>query len=155
MKKFIVLAVLLAGTLSLQAQEPMFVKGDRVANLGVGITSWGMVGVSLEQCLVDGIIDKGSIGAGIYAGAGIRTSGARFVGGVRGTFHYPFIDKFDTYIGIGGGLQYRYWFNLSNDLWPDVDGFIGARYAFSDKLKLFCEFGASLGWLSAGISLNL
>jgi hypothetical protein len=158
MKKLIVLAAFLAGTFILNAQGPFFEKGDRVINLGIGITNYGMLSVSAEQGVFDGILDKGAIGVGIYAGAGYRFWGlnsARGVAGVRGTFHYPFIDKLDTYLGIGGGLEYTYWASDPINFWPDFDGFLGARYYFSDKLTLFCELGASLGYLTGGISFKL
>ncbi|MBN1949975.1 MAG: hypothetical protein JW801_02175 [Bacteroidales bacterium] len=158
MKRIIILMAVLIGATTLYAQEPVFNKGDKVVNLGIGLTSYINGCLSFEMGIADGIIDKGTIGAGIYAGAGYGYywgSSARFVGGVRGTFHYPLIEKFDTYLGLGAGLSYIYYFNSSDVPWVDIDGFIGGRYLFSEKMSFYVEMGASLGYINGGISIWL
>lgn len=158
MKKIILFALLLSATVWASAQEPVFVKGDRAVNLGVGLTRFGMVSVSAEQGIYDGILETGCIGAGIYAGAGYSFWSAdfNFVGGLRGTFHYPIIEKFDTYVGVDVGIQYNLDLNSADNLWPDGGGFLGARYAYSEKFSLFLEVGySSIGYLVGGLAFRL
>ena len=115
--------------------------------------------------------DKGTIGAGVYAGAGTYllhsswyANHYRAMAGVRGTFHYPIIDKLDTYAGIGLGLEYwsykyasSYWGYDDysyNDIDLDAGFFIGARYPLTEKFTVFGELGYGIGYLTAGISFK-
>jgi hypothetical protein len=171
MKKLALLSLLIVFAFVVKAQEPMFVKGDKVVNVGIGFDEYTNLSISGEYGLVDGIADKGTIGAGIYAGLGYSILNPSWysnqyhaVGGLRGTFHYPFLDKFDTYAGFGMGLEYSHW---SYDFWgyDDYDNythvglnagfFLGARYALSEKLTVFGEAGYGIGYLTAGISFKL
>jgi hypothetical protein len=107
MKKLLLLSVLFIAFIAAKAQEPMFVKGDKAINIGVGFDSYTNLSLSGEYGIVDGIADKGSIGAGAYVGLGYSiinpwyySNSFRALGGLRGTFHYPFIQKLDTYAGF-------------------------------------------------------
>lgn len=169
MKKLALLSILVVFAFAAKAQEPMFVKGDKVVNVGIGFDAYTNLSISGEYGVADGIADKGSIGAGIYAGLGYSilnpswyTNQYHAVGGLRGTFHYPFLDKFDTYAGIGLGLEFSNW---SYEIWGVADEytdiglnagfFLGARYALSEKLTVFGEAGYGIGFLTAGISFKL
>jgi|WetSurMetagenome_2_1015567.scaffolds.fasta_scaffold469056_1 hypothetical protein len=160
MKKLILLSVLILAFAATKAQEPLFVKGDKVFNIGVGIQSWRIpFAITGEYCVADGIIDKGSIGAGAYLGAsynwyysgwyGSTYNHFSFLGGARGTFHYPFIEKLDTYAGLSLGIDTWYSHYIS------VGGFIGARYQLTPQFNVFGELGSGLGYLHLGLSFKL
>ena len=114
----IVASIMMAVTL-IQAQESMFNKGDKVINLGIGIGNTLYTGsyyargippvsFSYEQGIVDEVFDKGVIGILGYVGYtsykyeyqswGYKYSNILVGGG--GLFHYPLVDKLDTYAGI-------------------------------------------------------
>ncbi|MDR2056984.1 MAG: hypothetical protein LBP83_01645, partial [Dysgonamonadaceae bacterium] len=124
MKK-VILAVLVTfiATTVLQAQN-IFVKGDKVVNLGIGFGSYiGESGykttlpplsLSAELGVKDGLLNgKSSIGVGGYlaytsnkweiSNQVLGTYGfdySYFIIGARGLFHYQFVDKLDTYAGL-------------------------------------------------------
>lgn len=166
MKKLILLSVLVVAFVAAKAQEPLFVKGDKVVNLGIGFDWYTTVSVSGEYGILDGIADKGSVGVGAFAGYGFNLFGgyyansSRILAGVRGTFHYPFIDKLDTYGGLGVGLNYTHWsydyyVGSSSHVSPSAGFFLGARYFLTDKLAAFAEAGYGLGYLTVGVALKL
>jgi hypothetical protein len=152
----------------LWAQESTFNKGDKVANIGLGLGStlgYGTtvlppLSLSLEVGVVENIIDKGVIGVGGYLGFSSYKSLSykltNFVIGPRGTFHYPFVDKLDTYAGLMIG------YNLYHDNWdfgPDYGGivsswFIGGRYYFSENFAAMLELGYGVTNLNIGVALK-
>jgi len=98
-----------------------FSKGDKVFNIGVGLgsvmgsaynTTIPPVSGSLEFGVADNILTKGVIGIAPFIGFGAYKyetySGHEnytFIPvGVRGVFHYPLVEKLDTY----GGLLFGY-----------------------------------------------
>jgi len=168
MKKIFLLSVFVIAFFATQAQSPIFAKGDKVINLGIGLSDYATISASGEYGILDGIADKGSIGVGAFAGYGFRISGAldgykysQILAGVRGSFHYPFIDKLDTYAGLGLGLQYTHWswdyIVKYNDSSVGLNSglFLGARYYLTQNLAAFAELGYGLGYLNFGISFKL
>ncbi|MBN1924971.1 MAG: hypothetical protein JW798_03980 [Prolixibacteraceae bacterium] len=160
MKKLITLSILLIIAFSVKAVEPIFVKGDKVINLGISADWYTTVSASGEMCIADGIIEKGSIGVGAFAGYGIAISSyysnsSRILVGARGAFHYPFIDKLDTYAGLALGARYSIYTYSSNYFGLSYGGFVGARYYFSEKLAAFAEAGYGLGYLTVGVAFKL
>jgi len=161
MKKLILLSVLFIAFIAAKAQDPIFVKGDKVINLGIGYGWYINLSASGEYCVLDGIADKGSVGVGLYGGLGFSHSltyshSNSFFGGARGTFHYPLLDKLDTYAGLGLGLNYRYYKYYSDEIYVDFNPFIGARYPLMDKLTVFGEIGYGfMGNLVLGVSFKL
>jgi len=156
MKKLILLSVFIIAFCAVKAQDPVFVKGDKVVNLGIGLEYWRLpIAISGEFCIADGIIDKGSIGVGAYGGVSYNwnlsyTNALSFFVGARGSFHYPFIDKLDTYAGLSLGIDTYPYYN-----WIRMGGFIGARYPLTPKFNVFGEIGSGLGYLNVGISFKL
>jgi hypothetical protein len=154
MKKLFLLSLIVVLGLSLKAQEPIFLKGDKVANLGIGLEAWRLpLSLSYEVGILDGIAEKGSIGVGGYVGGSLNwyTYNDRFsllLGG-RGAFHYPLIEKLDTYIGLSLGIDSWYAHYLR------LGGFIGARYELGQKFNVFGELGSGLGYVTVGISVKL
>lgn len=188
MKKLIALALVAIFSIPLlQAQESMFDVGDRVLNLGIGFgSSWysgtyyssGIPPISLsyEQGIKDDILEKGVIGVG--GAIGYSSSSYRdtwfgtewgwnisdLVIGAIGTFHYPLLDKLDTYAGILLGYK----INTSRE-YGDIptgstslsssrligSGFVGGRYYFNDKFAAFAQLGYGISYLTFGLSIKL
>jgi|WetSurMetagenome_2_1015567.scaffolds.fasta_scaffold157105_1 hypothetical protein len=171
MKKLILLSILFVAFVAAKAQNPLFVKGDKVINLGIGIDSYTTISLSGEYGILDGVADKGTVGVGAFVGYGFELFGnkyyhsSRTLAGVRGTFHYPFIDKLDTYGGLGIGLQYHHWsWDDSYGYLTDYNGssaglnagfFLGARYYLTEKLAAFAEVGYGIGYLTVGVAIKL
>ena len=167
------------------AQTPSFEKGDKVINLGVGIggnyysgftsgiNRTPFLSASLDIGIVDGIGDKGSIGIGGIVGFSSVKWNDRDYGykqsniliGPRGTFHYPLVDKLDTYAGLTLGyhiVSYKYTgsFGNSGTFGTNVSavyfsGFIGARYYFTDSFGIMLELGSGgLSLANFGVALK-
>jgi hypothetical protein len=184
MKKSVLLLVVAVFTFTqLVAQESTFSKGDKVLNLGIGFggrwsgsymkTSIPPLSASFEVGVKDGVLEKGSIGVGgylayashkwEYSGYGWKITD--FIIGARGTFHYPLVEKLDTYTGLlvgydistekeigttpyGGGLYNSSYGGLTY-AW-----FVGARYYFSDSFAALGELGVGITYLNLGIALK-
>jgi hypothetical protein len=181
MKKLILIFVVVCFSLGqLSAIEPVFSKGDKVLNAGIGIGSsyWSGYGyytnhmpqifANLDICFFDNVfgLDKASIGIGPYLG--FRSSKysdylktTEFVIAATGTFHYPLVDKLDTYAGILLGYDI-YSTKYYNDLYNNYNHpsriadreFVGARYYFSDNFSAMAELGYGLTILNIGVALK-
>jgi hypothetical protein len=159
MKRILLIAVVAFMAFVAKAQEPMFLKNDLAVNLGVGLNSYPVVSISAEKGIMDGVLEKGTIGIGGYAGLGahFRYNYSVFALGARGTFHYPIIDKFDTYLGLAiGGSYFAYSGWRSLNYFHIVPGFfLGGRYPITEKFNVFGEIGYGASYLTAGISFKL
>jgi hypothetical protein len=182
MKKLILLFVVAAFSLTqMLAQESTFAKGDKVLNLGIGFggrysgsgmtTSVPPISASFEVGVKDGVVEKGSIGIGgmlaysahkwEYAGWGWKYSS--IVIGARGTFHYPLVNKLDTYTGllIGYDISTASEYGISTGYPYDNSyggftyaWFVGARYYFSDSFAAFGELGVGVTIFNIGAALK-
>lgn len=181
--KALLLATLFAfGFLIINAQT--FDKGTKVLNLGIGFggnyySSWSgsshtpLLAASFDVSILDEVLEKGSIGVGGYIGyqsakydysGGYGWKQNSLLIGPRGTFHYPFIDKLDTYAGLLLGYHYVNWKYTGN--WGGIEqdnaassiyfsGFIGARYYFTEKIGAYLELGSgSLGLANIGVAIK-
>ncbi|MDR2810874.1 MAG: hypothetical protein LBB84_10035 [Tannerellaceae bacterium] len=171
MKKLFFLVIISFFAVVANAQE-IFQKGTNIVNLGVGLGSHIPVEVSFEHSIVDGLIqgENGAIGVGAYAGwysysdsyAGGKLRYNDFVIGARGTFHYQFVDKLDTYAGVMLG------YDIVSSKW-DGNGlfegstsasafsssfFLGARYYFAPSIAAYSELGYGIAYLSVGVALK-
>lgn len=168
------------------AQSPTFNKGDKVLNLGIGFGSGLYTGggyssqmpalsASLEVGVVDNVIDKGTIGVGGYIGytsAKYDFSGPGYTYGwkysnlviaARGAFHYPLVEKLDTYAGLALGYDIVTAKETGN--FPTgvsatgsgvyLSGFVGARYYFSDKFAGLLELGSGIAYFNLGVAIKL
>ncbi len=84
--------------------------------------------------------------------------------GPRGTFHYPLVDKLDTYAGLLLGYHIVNWTYTGN--WGGISqdnsssavyfsGFIGARYYFTNNIGAYLELGSgSLGLANIGVAIK-
>jgi len=184
MKKLLaIVAVVFFSLSALQAQESMFNLGDKVVSAGIGFGSTlytsgtyisrGVPPISLsyEQAVKDGILDKGVIGVGGWVGYtsykyqvldwGYKYSNIIF--GVMGAFHYPLVDKLDTYAGIGLGYNIvsANEFGINSGIEYNVSGssivfagMIGARYYFTDQIAVFAQAGYGIAYFTVGASFR-
>jgi len=169
------------------AQSPTFNKGDKVLNLGVGFGSGLYTGggyssqmpaisASLEVGVVDNVIDKGSIGVGGYIGYTSAkfdysdfgyTYGWKYsdlVIAARGAFHYPLVEKLDTYAGLALGYDIvtaketgnfpNGYIGSSTASGAYFSGFLGARYYFSDNFAGLLELGSGIAYFNLGVALK-
>lgn len=180
---FIFAGVIATGTLS--AQDPTFLKGDKVLNIGLGLGSTLYSGsfyssqippisASLEFGIVDEIAEKGVIGVGPYIGyssykyeyLGWGWKYSNIIIGARGSFHYPLVNKLDTYAGIllGYNISSSKEFGDPGSGFEDYtassgglvySGFIGGRYYFTDAFAAMLELGYGIAYLNIGVALKL
>ncbi|MEN8227754.1 MAG: hypothetical protein ABFS38_06325 [Bacteroidota bacterium] len=189
MKKLFAFALVAVFSIPLlQAQESMFDVGDGVVNLGLGIgntlylggygysTGVPPISISYEQGILDDILEKGVIGVGGYIGYTSYKFRDTWLGsdwgwnisntiiGALGTFHYPLLDKLDTYAGITLGYNINTWREYgdipggsysSSSSGLAASGFIGGRYYFNEKFAAFAQVGYGIAYLTFGVSIKL
>ncbi len=191
MKKFFIILFIGCFAFAVKAQDvaPMFSKGDKVANVGIGLgtglssyykMSIPPISLSAEYGIMDEVFEKGSVGVGAYLGFSSykyeyggwgydyssRTS--RVYVGPRGSFHYPLIDKLDTYVGLSLGIHYYSWSYEDDDVDDYYDDhyrdndlgvysywFVGARYYLTENLAAMAELGYGITYLNIGIAFKL
>lgn len=183
MKKIFAIAIVaLFSFPAIQAQESTFNLGDKVVSAGIGFGSTlysgtyysrGVPPISLayEQAIKDEVLEKGVIGVGgwlgyssykyDYLGWGYKYT--NFIIGVHGAFHYPLVDKLDTYIGIGLGYNISSAKEFGVNTGWDYNatsggivfaGMVGARYYFTDTFAVFAQAGYGISYFSVGVSLK-
>ncbi len=171
---------------ALNAQESTFEMGDKVVSLGVGIGRTFGTGLytdgripplsfAYEQAIVEDVLENGVIGVGAYLGySSYRYSYALFgsewgwtysniVAGASGAFHYPLVDRLDTYAGVI--LGYRI---VTSREFGDVpsgsssasggivfSGYLGGRYYFTDNVAGFVQLGYGIAYLTLGVNFKL
>ncbi len=185
MKKLFLLFVLVSFLLvELPAQDPAFVKGEKVLNLTLGLGNNLYSGTyyknqipplsaSMEIGVVDEIAEKGVIGVGPYLGyssfkyeySNWGWKYSNLIIGARGNFHYPLVDKLDTYTGLllgyniasskefgssNQGQEYSY--SAGGITWA---GYIGGRYYFKDNFAVMAELGYGIAYLNVGVALKI
>ena len=160
-KTLALLTVAILMVINVNAQAPSFSKGDKVLDITVGVPNlygygWGIPPIigSFELGIVDGILEKAAVGVGGYAGVSSASlSGTSYFNvhlGVKGAFHYPLVDKLDTYAGILTG------YSVSDLSYYGFDwgAFVGLRYYLSNSFALNAEAGYGVTYLRGGISFK-
>jgi len=185
MRKLLLTVVATAvSVLFLHGQDLMFLKGEKVLNLGLGLgntlysgsyykSQVPPVSASLEIGVVDNVIEKGVVGVGPYLGYssfkyensdwGWKYS--NIIIGARGSFHYPLVDKLDTYTGLLLGYNiasskefgnsvpgWDYSYSAGGLTWS---WYIGGRYYFKENLAAMLELGYGIAYLNLGIALKI
>ena len=188
MKKFSAFTIAILFSFSfLQAQESEFNLGDKVLSLGIGIGnslytgSYYSMGVpplsfSYEQAIKDDVLENGVIG--IIGSIGYTSYKYRYTFstfdygwnysnlyfGVGGSFHYPLLDKLDTYAALMLGYNIataKEYGNIPGDDFSSsaggfrFAGFVGARYYFNDTFAAFAQVGYGIAYLTFGVSMRL
>jgi len=184
MKKLLLMFVVACFALTqLIAQEPTFVKGDKALNIGIGLGSTLYSGTyyksqippisaSLEFGVIDNVIEKGVVGVGPYIGyssykyeySGWGWKYTNIIIGARGNFHYPLVNKLDTYTGLLLGYNvasskefgdvipgWDYSYSAGGIAWS---WFIGGRYYFKETFAVMAELGYGISYLNLGIALK-
>jgi hypothetical protein len=155
----------------LVAQESTFSKGDNVLKIGVGIGSligsayastFPPITGSLEFGVADNVLKKGAIGVAPFIGFGAykyqtysRNENYTYIPvGVRGVFHYPLVNKLDTYAGLLFGYIVVSGTHIGSAYGSRGYGsvFIGGRYYFSEKFAAMLELGAEIVPLHIGVA---
>lgn len=163
---------------------PNFLKGKTDLSFGIGFGThwnypWAITTVPLLSANIDhGLRDDigpGIIGVGGYLG--YERFRDEFSGGQygynyasiilmgRATYHYQFIENFDTYAGLGLGIRYV---NASpfgilpvnmvspdEGVYPSGSIFIGGRYFFTETVAAFAEASIGVSYLTLGITFRL
>jgi hypothetical protein len=151
-KLFLTLAVCIFAATCMSAQQPTFMKGDNVVNVGIGlggnlygwysgggISKLPVLSASFEHCIIDNLFDeKSSLGVGgllAYTQAKYNDSGwgwktSNIVIGARGALHYALVDKLDTYVGMMLGYNI-YSFKYTGTGYYDNYGHGNSGLAFS------------------------
>jgi len=166
-----------------KAQDNYFSVGDKVVNIGLGLgsalytgsyykSSIPPISVSFEKGIKDNVLEKGVIGVGGYLGYSAYKweymdygwKYSNIIVGARGNFHYPLLDKLDTYIGLligynivttkefGDNLGYDYSAKSGGVIWS---GYVGGRYYFSEKFAGLVELGSGISYLTIGVGIKL
>lgn len=181
---FLFIVVFVLGVGAANAQD-IFRQGDLVGNLGIGLgdnlytssyytNKFPPMSVSMEYGVADNLIKgiNGSIGVGGYFGYASATWKNRlFAGsfhetaiiiGARGTFHYQFVNRLDTYAGLM--LGYHIASAKAKGDWGDYEPdspassavvaslFIGARYYLTERFGVFAELGYGIAYFTLGIA---
>lgn len=182
MKKILLLLIAFALFVMQGNAQDIFVKGDKVVNLSVGLGS-GLyrgsafssvtpaIAASYEVGIKDELFDaNSSLGVGGYVGytgakqnfAGGNYKYSDIIIGARGAVHYQFIDNLDTYAGLM--LGYDIVSSKTTGTALDVsasdsgfllDIFVGGRYYFSDKIAGLVEIGSGISYLNIGVAIKL
>ncbi len=189
MKKLLAILIVAIFVLpTLNAQESEFNLGTKVLSLGIGIgnslysgayytSGVPPISFSYEQAIKDDVLEKGVIGIvgsigynsykyrTTYGGYDYGWNYSNIVIAAGGTFHYPLLDKLDTY----GVLALGYNISSSKEYgnyWPGEDyssssgGFVfgiyvGGRYYFNEHFAAFAQVGYGIAYLTFGVSYRL
>ncbi len=163
---------------------PNFRKGNTDLSFGVGFGSYVVrpgsyttvpfLNISVDHALRDDL-GPGVVGVGGFIGyeqyrtdLGVGEYGynnSSLVFQARATYHYQFIEDFDTYAGVGLGLKY---INSSefgilpvsapdpiNSVRGKASVFVGGKYFFNDNIAAFGELGIGVSILNLGITFRL
>lgn len=161
-----------------QKQKPatQFNKNTQTIKFGIGAGFNGIpVEVSYEHGFKDNLFGVSNLNLGLGGYLGYygysedfgnwgKYKYRNYVLGVRGTFHYTFVPKLDTYAGLLLG------YDISTSKWDGDEGYdghadgagglviggvVGARYQFNPKWGVYAELGYSVAWGTIGISYKL
>ncbi|GAD07443.1 hypothetical protein HQ45_05555 [Porphyromonas crevioricanis] len=161
------------------AQSTTFDQGTGTLNLGIGMGSslyskgYNMlippVSLAYDHCVLSGFLNQnGSVGLGGYTGftssrlkyGNAKADESHIVFGVRGTLHYEFIERLDTYLGlmIGYGLSTvsSNIYNVKTESeWNFANsGFFGIRYFFTPAWGAFFEAGSGISYATIGATMR-
>lgn len=184
MKKLVLILIAVFSLVSIANSQNIFVKHDKVVNVGVGMIKNLHVGknnngsdfiphitTSFEYCIADSLFDeKSSIGVGGYFGyatykkehtgtahnqSSVNTRS--FIFGGRGTIHYQFINRLDTYAGLVIGYNKvidNREMSRSSVKARGWSLFVGAKYYIINNVAITCELGYGISVLDLGVTLK-
>ena len=186
-KPAVVLFLLGFSLMALRAQRSMIDLGDRVISLGFGIGNTLYIGgtgysnlvpplsLSYEQAVAEDIFRKGVIG--LIGSMGYTSYRFRYtvdpydfgwdyhniILGAGSLFHYPLLERLDTYIGAMLGYNITTiteYGDTGNNIADSAGGFLiaaflGGRYYFTDQFAAFAQLGYGVAYLTFGVSIRL
>ena len=177
-KMAIIAIAVVTMSVAAHAQTPAFTKGDNAINVGIGfggtlysgygflwssVTRMPAITASYEHGIIGHVWDdNSSIGVGGLIGHSsvkwkdldwrINTT----LIGARGSLHYTFVDKLDTYAGLMLGYKIisdnTGHYDYNNSFVSDT--YLGARYYFTDNFAVYGEIGWYVSLLNLGISFK-
>jgi len=177
---FILTSLGVLNWLAIAAQTPSFELHDKVLNVGIGIGGYNTgynatlppLSASFEVGVKDNFLEKCVLGVGgylayaqykqkSYSGNDYWTYSKTEIG-VRGSLHYPLIDKLDTYASLMLGYKLTGWtWNGMGTREKRTAGTgaafslcAGARYYFTDKFAAMGELGLGICILNLGVALK-
>ena len=180
MKKIIFVAILALGfAFTASAQTPVFQKGSKVGNVGIGAGYYESIPieVSYSQGVKNNIFDVNGLNFGIGGYLGFRTwkedflywnnsdlgwRFTQFIIGPRAHLNYTFVKNLEVYSGLMLGWnisttsRYGNWGNIPSN--PASYGgfyfswFAGARYYFNPKWAIYVETGYGIAYGTIGVS---
>lgn len=167
MKKFILVAILALGfACTTSAQTPVFKKGDKVANIGVGFGSYGIpVELSMMWGVYNNVFGLNGLNSGVGGYLGFSSYKEHWgnydyghtilAPGVRGQLDYTFVKGLEVYAGLMLGFQIwmsdaNYGGDHSSGL--GLGGYAGLRYFFNNKWGVYLEGGYGISNGTIGVS---
>ncbi len=129
-----------------------------------------LISLTGEYCVVSDVFSKGgAVGVGAYFG--YTSYGAKqpeyegyllddFVVGARGTFHFQFVNRLDTYAGcvLGARIPFVRYDGDSKEFDEKArfaaSAFLGASYFFFENFGLCAEVGYGIAYANVGIVLR-
>jgi len=171
-KVLVVFFVLFGFSWGASAQDEAFNKGDKVVHVGIGLGNFisysgysikvPPISGSFEYGILDLFDGRGAVGVGGYLGytsfgnkVNSKWTVSDLIIGPRGTFHYQFVDKLDTYAGLMVGYDIVSYSHTDSDLsgsgfYPTF--FAGARYYLIDNFAVWGEVGYGVSPLQLGVA---
>ncbi len=164
------------------AQEQTFAQGTNLVGIGIGFGGNLYSGsgykkipaftLTYERSVKDKLFDeKSALGVGGVFGytsakweSGWSDWGYKYTNiiiGARGTLHYAFVNKLDTYtsLTLGYNIVSAKWTGTGSSLGTvaSASGFtwmwnVGGRYYFTDKLAAMLELGYGFSILNIGVT---
>lgn len=184
MKKIILSFFSMLVVVTVSAQS--FNKGDKVLNAGIGLgstlysgsgykTTIPPLSVSFEYGIIDNLFDeKSSIGVGGYFGYtaskyeyniasyNYEHKYTSAIIGARGSFHYAFVEKLDTYTGLSLGyniVSSKADNNNTGSFSAESSAlylgwYAGARYYLTESFAVMGELGYDIAYLNIGVAFK-
>ncbi|MDD5150469.1 MAG: outer membrane beta-barrel protein [Flavobacterium sp.] len=143
-------------------------KGTNLADLGIGISSYGVpIHAGFEHLITNEIGVGASVNYTSYKDTGYLSDykWTFIYGGLKGNYHFNELLKLDSKFDVYGGLTLGYWsaseknsnISYSSSYGNSVffTGQIGARYFFADNIAALLEAGGgNISGLTAGVSFK-
>ncbi len=150
-----------------QTANAQYQKGDKLANVGIGLGTYGAGGLGFGGSLEYGIHDAISVGAlGGYSGTNYLGYNFSVITiGARGSYHFNELlklgnDKIDLYAGAGlayrkvsfGGLSGLSAYDTAGGIIPLFH--LGGRYYLTDNIAGYVELGSGFGTAQVGVAFK-
>ena len=139
-----------------------FEKGNNLVgvNVGVKLANDNRTAVSAfyEYGLANLFVDECMLGGGIFGGFYRNKVGGEieriYILGVRLNVHYQFVDRLDTYAGIGPNFNINTFRVKKDEARFSCYFHIGGRFYLTNWLGVFAEMSTGFNNFSGGISVK-